>query len=118
MTLKYNFYFDFDLEKDEVRWFEHSNIGFKGLEDERPLFKQYDSAPDSTSWSGPRFRLIPEVHDLLYRSFSDYRIRQQINPDTMHPFIRCEACNIEDEALIIMKLTWNIVVHKYDVSSF
>lgn len=120
MTLFYDSYFDYIIDSDDCdnfRWFEHSNIGFRGEEDERPMFNQYEDVIESSSWAGPKFRLIPEIHNLLDRSFSHYRIKQIVDPETFHPYIRCEATNIEDSALILMKLTWNIVVHRYDIPS-
>lgn len=109
----FNKHFDYHLEDTNEAWFEHSNIGFKDNIDDRPLFDQYNSTI-SSSWHGPKFRLKREVHDLFYKSFTNYRISQVIDPLTFHPFIRCDIDNVDDDSLLVLKLTWNIIIQDHD----
>lgn len=108
MTI-YKKYFIYRIGSKENPWFEHSNIGFEGIIDDRPLFDQYNAHPLS-SWSGPKFRLVRELHDIFCASSTHYRIHQVTDPATYDPVIRCDVDKLDDNTLLLLKLTWNIEV--------
>lgn len=96
------------INRSLYKWYEYSNTNFVGIEDSRPIFPQ----DNQLSYNNiPALRLTREMHDLL-SPITEYDIHIFTDYANDEYYIKCTFDNITKDAELILKLSYNITVHK------